>query len=225
MNEIQRLVYLDALGIDSYISRSQLPAAAITQRLRLVRPAAEISVAVAPSVSGEAIRESLQVTGLPESEAPPITLPAGPGVDESAPMFSVASCYLGGYLWLDEIPRSRDLGDNYPALLHALAVALGWDGGDAVVERFDWPMHYNQQLAQGPEAARHGFEGFVRARLERHPVRGVVLLGPMQAEWLDRGVFTGLELVATVSAWQMLKQPELKAQAWRDLKRLASTSA
>ena len=36
VNELSRLVYLDAMGIDSYISRFQLPGARTTQRLAVV---------------------------------------------------------------------------------------------------------------------------------------------------------------------------------------------
>ena len=40
MNELRRMAYLDALGIDSYVSRTQLPGAAVTRRLAiLVTPA------------------------------------------------------------------------------------------------------------------------------------------------------------------------------------------
>ena len=35
MNELRRMAYLDALGIDSYVSRSQLPGAALTRRLAI----------------------------------------------------------------------------------------------------------------------------------------------------------------------------------------------
>ena len=36
MHELSRLAYLDAMGIDHYLSRSQLPGAAPTQRLAVV---------------------------------------------------------------------------------------------------------------------------------------------------------------------------------------------
>ena len=36
MNELRRMAYLDALGVDSYVSRVQLPGAAATRRLAIV---------------------------------------------------------------------------------------------------------------------------------------------------------------------------------------------
>jgi hypothetical protein len=86
-------------------------------------------------------------------------------------------------------------------------------------------MGNSRQLDRGQEAARHGFEGFIRARLERYPVRGVILLGEVEAAWLERSVFGDIEWHATVSARDMLKQPELKVRAWRDLKPLAKAPA
>lgn len=142
---------------------------------------------------------------------------------ESPPIFSVAASYLGGYYWLDEVPRSRDLGAGYQLLLRGMCFALGLEPGEAVFDRFNWPMHHNLQLDQGQEAARHGFEGFIRARLEQRPVSGVVLLGEPEGGWYDPAVFSSLQTVSTVSAWRMLKQPELKNVAWCDLQPLRQT--
>ena len=36
MHELRRMAYLDALGVDSYVSRAQLPGAAATRRLAIV---------------------------------------------------------------------------------------------------------------------------------------------------------------------------------------------
>ena len=64
-----------------------------------------------------------------------------------------------------------------------------------------------------------------RVRLERFPVHGVVLLGDCEGGWLEPAVFADLDVVSTVSVRGMLRHPELKVQAWRDLKRLAATGA
>jgi hypothetical protein len=36
MNELRRMAYLNALGVDCYVSRTQLPGAAVTRRLAIV---------------------------------------------------------------------------------------------------------------------------------------------------------------------------------------------
>jgi hypothetical protein len=245
VNEIQRLAYLDVLGIDSYISRSQLPAAAPSRRLRVVRPAqarpAAQKLVPAPASAPEqlaasahrAARAAGPGTDIPATSQPLDTAPTAstaklaPEIDvehtavvEPPPIFSVSACYLGGRYWLDEVPRARELGDDYLVLLQGICIALDLDPGSAVLDRFDWPMHHNRQLDQGQEAARHGFEGFIRARLEQRQVSGIVLLGEPEGGWFDASVFSGLQMLTTVSAWRMLKQPELKNVAWRDLKSL-----
>ena len=48
MNEIIRAQYLQAMGIDGYVSRQQLPGAALTRRLAIVRSAPEPVVAKTP---------------------------------------------------------------------------------------------------------------------------------------------------------------------------------
>jgi hypothetical protein len=254
VNEIQRLAYLEAMGIDSYISRQQLPAAAPTRRLRLL-PAlpAEKSGTAAQSITGAeggrmaasdgsqpgsagmdsravpqspagasdvaAIRESLRTesTTNAASETRDAIMPQQHSNLHTSPVFSVSACFLGGWCWLDEIPRGWEVGNNYLQLLAAMCVALGLEADTPFLDRFDWPMHHTRQLDQGLESARHGFEGFIRARLERYQVGGIILMGEMQGGWLERDLFAPLQLVETVSAWHMLKQPQLKVQAWRDL--------
>ena len=135
-------------------------------------------------------------------------------------VFSAALAFMGGWFWLGEVPRSRDLGDNYWQLLQAMCAALGLPAGESLVERFDWPMQQGAPLDPGREAARHSFEGFMRARTERCPARGVILLGAYESEWLNHEIFTGMEVIKTISAWDMLRHPGLKRTAWADLKHL-----
>lgn len=139
-------------------------------------------------------------------------------------IFSAAVVFFGGWYWVDEIPRGRDTGAEYSQLLQAIAFALGWPAESANVERFDWPLPQFNRLDSGLEAARHSFEGFMRARMERQPPQGVVLLGSAGSEWLNLEIFAGLAQLHTVSAWQMLRQVESKAQAWQDLQPLRRSS-
>ena len=53
MNELRRTAYLDALGIDSYVSRKQLPGAALTRRLALAPAAGAVVPVLAGNASGE----------------------------------------------------------------------------------------------------------------------------------------------------------------------------
>ena len=105
-------------------------------------------------------------------------------------------------------------------LLQSICAALGLPTEQPHLERFDWPIADTRQIGNSEAAARDGFSGFLRGRLERNPAQGVVLLGVAGATWLDRSSLGELPVVETVCAWQMLRQPQLKQQAWYDLQPL-----
>jgi hypothetical protein len=48
----------------------------------------------------------------------------------------------------------------------------------------------------------------------------VVLLGEPDPSWYDPQLVTDYAVTRTVSAWKMLRTPELKRQAWVDLQTL-----
>ena len=216
------------MGIDSYVSRVPLPGAAPSRRLRIVRrrrsaespvPAAALLPAAVLSSARSELKASLASTArdkFVDKPAPPAVEP----VIADIPIFSVAAVSLGGWYWLDEIPPGRELGIEYTQLLQAICRALGLPDENPVVEQFNWPLHNSSQLDQSEKAAQHGFSGFLDGRLERFRPRGVVLLGDLDATWFDPTPLDQLPTVTTVSAWQMLRKPALKAKAWSDLQTL-----
>ena len=226
MNEFRRLAYLDALGVDSYVSRRQLPSAAPSPRLGLRRrqPAVEPAQARPGSAALSCSPVMPQRSAAPA--APPV--PAAPTADlvetGPVPVFSVLASRLGGWYWLDEIPKGRQQGPEYLLLLQSICAALGLPYANPQLERFDWPIVGARQLDTTERAARDGFSGFLCGRLERNPVHGLVLLGVGNELWLDRvgldSVPVVKKIVETTSAWRMLRQAELKKQAWKDLQEL-----
>lgn len=221
MNEIQRLSYLDAMGIGSYVSRRQLPAAAPTRRLRIRRASESTEAEPVPAATSglDGVRSSLETVSAPA----PAEIPApavAPAVAADVPVFSLAAALVGNWLWLEEIPRGREPGREYLQLLHGICKAMDWEAGEPRLELFNWPLNNSAQLDHGEEAARHGVSGFVQARLDRNSPAGVVLLGDWDAAWFDRGLVAQQRLLELPSAWQMLRQPMLKQQAWQVLKTL-----
>ena len=111
-------------------------------------------------------------------------------------------------------------------LVQAMAEALGVlarDTGAAGTERvastqFDWPIHNNQQLDQGCEAARSSVTGFVLRKLEQLQCRGLVLLGAGCEARVALEQMESSRLVQTLGTAEMLRNPQLKRQAWRDLR-------
>ncbi|MBP6724516.1 MAG: hypothetical protein KA137_06735, partial [Halioglobus sp.] len=194
MNEIRRSVYLRAMGVDSYVSRRPLPGAAETRRLALLRavPAPEAPAAAAPPAAAGPMRRPAAPVEIPRLDiGKPAPAPAAaavrPAPGEPAPRFSLAAIRCGGWLWLEELdsPLSPQQSQLVQAMAEALGMVYGNDtsgpGGrvPAVPEasQFDWPMHSNQQLDQGEEAARAGLAAFIQRKLELADCKGLVLLG------------------------------------------------
>jgi hypothetical protein len=236
MHELTRLAYLDAMGIDSYVPRGSLPAAAPSRHLQVIRRALPGSDPERPAVpvaapTGNASAQLKASLGVATERSRAGWVPAdtGPAVPAQGtaemPVFSLAAVGLGGWYWLDEIPPGRDLGHEYLQLLQAIAAALGMDAGQPVFEQFNWPLHTSTQLDRDEEAARGGLGGFLARRFERYQPTGVILLGEMEQGWFDRELLRSHRVVATVSAWKMLREPALKRQAWTDLQVLRESPA
>jgi hypothetical protein len=101
-------------------------------------------------------------------------------------------------------------------LMRAMAQALGAGQVKPQVAQFDWPMHNNAQLDLGAEAARAALAGFVQRLLDAGDIRGVVLLGEASARrWQQE---TTLAAVTTLSTREILQNPGVKPQVWRDLR-------
>jgi hypothetical protein len=141
---------------------------------------------------------------------------------EEVPVFSLAASIAGGWLWLEEIPRGRSPGRDYEQLLVAICHAMGWPGEAPRVDLLNWPLNNSAQLDHSVQAARHGVQGFVQARLDRQQPRGVVLLGKLDPAWFDVSLFQGVQRLELPGAWEMLRQPALKQQAWRSLRQIVS---
>jgi hypothetical protein len=80
-------------------------------------------------------------------------------------------------------------------------------------------MHTNRQLDLGEEAARASVAAFINRRLEQRGCLGLVLLGQTGAK---RVSLPDMEVptVITASSAEMIANPALKQQAWRDLQPL-----
>jgi hypothetical protein len=149
MNELRRMAYLDALGIDSYVSRSQLPGAAPTRRLALafacpatdpgvagdaagvrVAPPAPHSTGIRP-VSNAVGRQQQAVVAAartgdslpPGAAAPGVVAPGVVAPGEVAPRFSLVAMVAGDWLWLEEL-AGMPLTTEQVQLVQSMAQAL-----------------------------------------------------------------------------------------------------
>lgn len=237
-SELRRLAALDAMGIQAYVSREQLPGAAVTRRLAIVRsapsaaplqrvPATSAGALPTPSTVG-----APPITRLPQIEAPapapePARRPAAATVHSAAPLrFSLAAVVAGGWLWLEEIDHSGMRSEQLQlvqGMVRALATAgsgIYRDGQSPLqeVEYFRWPLHQNRQLDQGEEAARHGVAGFVQRRLEVHQCSAMVLMGEDCRSRVPLQLLDCPRVLVVPSTANMLASPLAKKQAWRELR-------
>jgi hypothetical protein len=240
MNELRRMAYLDAMGVDSYVSRNQLPGAAPTRRLAIAPTGTLPRSAAAPV----AVKTSALATVAVSTSAVATAAVSTAAVSTAAatPRFSLVAIVAGDWLWLEELVDMA-LTTEQVRLVQAMAQALllsgatpNRRGGSAAtvtteaqsgetrprVAQFDWPIHTNQQLDLGVQAARASVAGFVGRRLEEYGCRGLVLLGQSCAERVPVQELS-IATVCTASSAQMLAQPALKRAVWRDLLPLVSS--
>ncbi|MCB1689868.1 MAG: hypothetical protein KDI33_15335 [Halioglobus sp.] len=242
MNELTRMAYLDALEIDCYVSRTQLPGAAVTRRLAIVPTPVEKADAPdrvkSPDVPDKTATP-LQPEGFSRPDfglgdrkktaaAEPLR-EASPG-GEPLPRFTLITIVAGNWLWLEELggmPLATEQVQLVQAMAQALAFCSEAGTGEATASQatkpdtaqFDWPPHTNRQFDLGEEAARAGLAAFVSRRMEQFGCRGLVLLGESCAQRVPLSQMS-IPAVTVASSAQMLVDPALKRQVWRDLQPL-----
>ena len=227
MHELRRMVYLDALGVDSYVSRAQLPGAAATRRLAIVTASKTQQLAAATAPEPRRVAPNSEPALVAQSACAAegtldVSAPLQRG--EPVPRFSLTAIVAGDWLWLEELagPLTTDQVRLVQSMAQALLLCHQSPGGEVKpavqpeVAQFDWPIHTNQQLDLGEEAARASVAGFVDRRLGEHECRGLVLLGDACAQRVRRQQIS-LVTVDTMSSAEILAQPALKRQVWRDL--------
>ncbi|MFT5710043.1 MAG: hypothetical protein ACI8QT_000731 [Halioglobus sp.] len=223
MHELTRRTFLDAMGVDCYVSRSQLAGAAPTRRLLVSR---------AREVPNAPVAEKLkqQPAAMPKTEhAARAAAPAAPHVATSANAsasispFSFAAVSLGGWLWLEELPH-RVISRDQVHLMRAMVRALGLEEGEVAVSQFDWPIHNNAQLDLTQEAAYAALGGFVYSKVEKQRCKGLVVLGAVTLKKLDISQLGIKHCVTTLSTAAMLATPALKKQVWIELQQIVGLS-
>lgn len=232
MNELRRMVYLDALGLDSYVSRGQQPGAAPTRRLALVR---------SPDIAPQQPPEPVPATEVPQGPAAlrrematPSAGTSRPAIERETPReraaapsvtrLSISILAAGQWLWLEslgDMPLMQEQVWLVESMANALGVAMKHSPserrpGGPTVMRFDWPMHNNPQLDSGDEAARASLTGFLQRQQQEHAARALILLGESCRGWIESGALE-IPCVTTLSTRELLDNPRAKEQAWKDL--------
>ena len=237
MHELTRLAYLEAMGVDNYVSRRALRGAAPTRRLAVSRDRV-LSAAggsqmegVPPQAPPDASQSPLPRDILDSNSAPASTRATPVATRGRAPAperFSLAAVVAGGLLWLEDLagmPLSKEQVWLMGAMAQAVGISAARRRGNETgalrtdkpdVAQFDWPIHTNDQFDLGADAARASVAGFVSPAPGPIPVSWPVLLGEA-CEHRVQVQEPGVTVVRTLSTAHMLAEPASKARVWRDL--------
>lgn len=170
-------------------------------------PASAAAQAALAAVSLEAapVRPTARPRQATAVDAPPAPAP-----------FTLAAVALGGRLWLEELPDGV-LGRDQVQLMRAICHALGWPLEPLTINQFTWPMHRNPQFDQSAEAATAALSAFVGRQMEAGQCSQLMLLGSAARDRLG-DMAPGIPVLCTHSTRDMLGNPLLKRDAWRDLR-------
>ena len=222
-----------------YVARYPLPGAAASPALpQAASLKASATEAREPSVDGgiagtspppaaESALSSPDTVHADAGEALPRPSPAAAVVaaptqanSESASIapFTVGAVALGACLWVEELADGV-LAQEQVRLISAICRACGWPTEPATVNQFAWPMHRNPQLDQSGEAALAALSAFVHRQMESSQSRRMILLGQPVRDRLGKQVLE-MPVTLTRSTRDMLSDPLLKREVWRDLREL-----
>lgn len=223
--EMTRRQALQAMGIEVYVSRFDLPGAApaIRQRFTPVAtpgPEPLANAASAPHASnpdqsstaaGRASQNSEQTPSQTSAGVKPVTH-ASDGVE-----FSVLLASAGPFLWVEQLPDGLIRQDQL-ALINAMARAISSEVSIRQ-QQFDWPMRSNTALGTDMESAKQALQGFIKRTAREVNAKRVVVMG--HCPYLpDRIAQSAVIIPATLA---MLQNAALKREAWKALKPLRAT--
>ncbi|NND66783.1 MAG: hypothetical protein HKN19_04265, partial [Halioglobus sp.] len=150
MHELRRLAYLDAMGVNAFISRRQLPGAAHTRRLALAVQGMHSSPAAAPPMDRVAQPEPDAPPRRKAQPAPVAARRPAAGSGVAPEHLTLATVLAGQWLWLEDI-GGDPLAQEQVWLIQCMARALAVAGSTAVpgaglpesaapdVALFQWP--------------------------------------------------------------------------------------
>lgn len=216
---------LQAMGLTLYTARYPLPGAAPSSVQFDVRASVEPQPDAKPRAtppapdrpSAHAMPE-VALAADPRADVPrrAAVSPAAPAASPALAPFTLAAVALGGCLWLEELPDGV-LGRDQVQLMRAICHACGWATEPVSVNQFAWPMHRNPQFDQGADAAFAALSAFVQRQLEASDCVRLILLGQAARDRLVQQS-SGAPVFSTHSTRDMLRDPLLKRDAWRDLR-------
>ena len=209
--EMARRKALEAMGIDVYVSRFDLPGAAraVRQRVESSSPSA------VPDHSSEMGARSVE-TATRRSKTPAPTPAPSAAVRERAEAvrFSMLLASAGPFLWIEQLSDGLIRQDQL-ALINAMARAIS-PQASIRQQQFDWPMRGGSAVASDAESAKQALQGLIQRMAREVNAKRVVVMGtcPFLSERIAQSA------VVIPSTIAMLSNASLKREAWQALKPL-----
>ena len=265
---------MEAMAVDCYMPRLQLPGAPVSQQCLMselsveqavapVMPSAPVDVgavvaqavtraivvpegaqsaSVNKPVSGGAAvmralfddeskpAQAIKAANAPDGQTCPSTKTEVPTAQRLVPEFALSIIRGSNILLIDDaLPESVDSGE-YLRLIQNMLFALGAGRQQLAIDAFVWPMIRNSQVDQGDTAARQTLQAFLGKQVEQLTARYVLVMGDAAAHYfIGSSVVAGkltphaqlpISWIAIQSASDMLAEPLLKRDVWRDLQPL-----
>lgn len=225
MNELQRQAYLQAMGVDSYMPRLQLPGA-LPSALCVI-PVAPVAISEKPSgplaspphlpadSQGSAaamqalLGESSSARQEPSAPVGRVVEAAGEAgqspVERSGqvtPHFALSIIRGAQLLVIDDGLQGAINPSEYLQLLQNILFALGAGKQVLAIDAFVWPMVKNSQVDQSELAARQTLQAILAKQIQQLDARFVILMGDIAAH------YSGAE---SMPAGEMIEVPDLSA--------------
>lgn len=225
--ELVRRQTLEAMGIDVYVSRYDMPGAAPSVRQRLTSieaPSTAPPSTAPPSISmsshdgdGSKATSSSRVNSAIkiDSAAPTSSIASAPSAKAVEKVeFSMLLVSAGPFLWVEQLTDGLIRQDQL-ALINAMARALRPDVS-VRQQQFDWPLRGGTALSGDAESAKQALQGLIQRMAREVDAKRVVVMGA--CPFLpDRIAQSAVVIPSTIA---MLQNAGLKREAWRALKPL-----
>lgn len=235
--EAKRLAYLQAMGVESFFPRRELPGAPPPVLCEtLPEPGVDTPVVAEPFRENTA-PVSAPNTGLDREallkELAPKSAVAAVKAEQSAPapvraekiQFNLRFIQVPGLAMIvDSSPLSspEPLIQRFAAnLLLAIAgLSKDWEGqikANFQQHLFKWPLVGNRQIEQGEQAAREAVSAAILANCERQGIARILLLGEQAVDYAAAD-YPGCRVLSSYAIAHFLQEPLSKRELWQSLK-------
>lgn len=234
MNELQRQAYMQAMGVDCYMPRLQLPGAAVSQLCQLPvvdeKPSStatelETDNAASPlpsdnNTTGNGSAAAMQaLLGEPQvaintakvkavDVEAEVSLASTPLAKQNIPHFSLSIVRGNNILLIDDGLQGHINPAEYLQLLQNMLFALGAGSQQLAIDAFVWPMVKNSHVDQSETAARQTLDAFLAKQVQQLQARFIILMGDTPASYIGE---------QRLPEGTLIEQPQLSVQVIRTL--------